>query len=391
MQFRPDREALPVRERVWGTLAALALARIAFGFQVQTIASLGPMLIASMGIELATLGTLMGVYLLPGVFVAIPYGFLGRRYGERDVAAFGFAAMTLGSLICAMAGGPVGLGAGRLVAGFGAVSLTVLQGKIASDRFHGSRFTLAMGVLVAGFPIGIGIAQLTQTRLADAFGWPAAFVAGGAISAAALALLLATWHEADRDRVRTLRWPSRHECLLVVVSGLIWTFYNAGYFNFLAYMPTYLAFHGHPRWEANLVLSLATWGNLPAILLGAALANRIGATPVFLIGSALGVTSVAGVYFLDLPLLWGLMFGTVASLHAGIVVALGTLSARPENRAVGMSLFYTTYYVGGFLVPPLCGKAADLAGDPAGAFLCAGAISSLAVPFYFLHRRLARR
>ena len=248
-----------------------------------------------------------------------------------------------------------------------------------------------MGLLVGAFPIGIGLAQLTQARLSHAFGWPAAFYAGAIISAASLLLFLATWQEADRARSRTLAWPSRRECVLVVISGLIWTAYNAGYFNFLAYMPTYLAAHGHPARDADIVLSLATWGTLPATMLGGALAARLGQTRVFLCGAVVSTVAVAGVAFADLPLLWGLLFGTLASVHAGIVVAVGTLSARPENRAVGMALFYTTYYAGGFFIPTLCGHAADLMGDPSGAFLCAGVISALAIPFYFAHRSLALR
>jgi dipeptide/tripeptide permease len=84
------------------------------------------------------------------------------------------------------------------------------------------------------------------------------------------------------------------------------------------------------------------------------------------------------------------LFGTVATMHAGVIIELGTLSARPENRAVGMGLFYTTYYIGGAAIPSICGHAADLMGDASGAFLCAAALSSLALPFYWLHRRIAR-
>jgi hypothetical protein len=36
----------------------------------------------------------------------------------------------------------------------------------------------------------------------------------------------------------------------------------------------------------------------------------------------------------------------------------------------------------------LCGIAADQAGGPAGALLCAAAVSALAIPAYALHRRM---
>jgi predicted MFS family arabinose efflux permease len=70
-------------------------------------------------------------------------------------------------------------------------------------------------------------------------------------------------------------------------------------------------------------------------------------------------------------------------------MAVGTLSARPENRAVGMGLFYSIYYAGGAVAPALCGRAADLWGGAEGALLAAAILSALALPMYLLHRRLA--
>src|SRR5512146_2157153 len=86
---------------------------------------------------------------------------------------------------------------------------------------------------------------------------------------------------------------------------------------------------------------------------------------------------------------FAVIIGIAGSLHPGVIMAVGTLSARPENRAVGMGLFYSMYYAGGAVVPALCGWAADLTGGPEGALLAAAAVSALAIPMYALHRRLA--
>ncbi len=374
-----------------GLLGAITLARIAFGYQIQTVASIGPDLLAAFGISLAVLGTLIGTYMALGIVTAVPCGFLGQRFGDRNVIAVGLGLMALGSLISALSGGPVGLGAGRMVAGAGAVALTVLQGKVIADRFEGRAFMLAMGLSVGAFPIGIGLGQLTHAPLAHAYGWPSPFLAGALVAAAAAVWLVLSWGRTTTGRTRRVTLPSRHECVLVLVAGLVWTFYNAGYFNFLAFMPTYLKAHGHPDWIANVVISVATWSNLPAILLGSFLAGRFGTDRMFLVGAVTNVIAVLGVGLLDWPLIWGTLFGTLASVHAGIIFAKGTLSARPEHRAVGMGLFYATYYLGGGFIPALCGKAADYIGDPSGAFLCAGLLAAMAIPTYFLHRTLQAR
>ncbi len=372
-------------------LGAITLSRIALGYQIQTVASIGPDLLAAFGISLAVLGTLIGIYMALGIATAVPCGFLAQRFGDRNVIATGLGLMAAGSLLSALSSGPFGLGAGRFVAGAGAVALTVLQGKVIADRFEGRAFMLAMGLGVGAFPIGIGLGQISHARLSHAYGWPSPFLAGALVAAAAAIWLVLAWGRPSYGSNRPLSLPSRHECRLVLVAGLVWTFYNAGYFNFLAFMPTYLAAHGHPPWIADIVISIATWGNLPAILLGSFLAGRFGADRMFLFGAGLNVLAVMGMGLLDWPLIWGTLFGTLASVHAGIMFAKGALSARPEHRAVGMGLFYTTYYVGGAFIPTLCGKVADYLGDPRGAFLCAGALSALAIPSYFLHRHLHAR
>lgn len=108
-----------------------------------------------------------------------------------------------------------------------------------------------------------------------------------------------------------------------------------------------------------------------------------------MVGTLAMAGSVAGIALAGFPILWGLGFGTLAALHPGVIVARGTLAARPENRAVGMGVFYTVYYAGGAVLPVICGRAADLAGTPAAALLTAAVLSLLALPAWWGLRRLA--
>ena len=375
----------------WAVMAALALARLAFGYQFQTPASLGPTLLDALGLDYAGLGVLIGSYMLPGVVVALPGGLLGRRYGERLVVGGGIALMALGSLGCAGAGSAGMLAAGRAASGTGAVLLVVMQGPIASARFEGRGFMTAMGVLIGAFPIGVGLAGLLSAPLVQAFGWRSPFLVGAGMAAGSLALFLAACRSGRPSSAGYWRLPSRRECGVVIVAGLTWTAYNGGYYGFLSYLPSLLAARGHAAGLAAGVLAVATWANLPSTMLGGSLAGRIGPSRVFLAGTAGLLAALLGPVFFDVPLLWGVLFGTAGALHAGVIVAVGTLSVRPENRAVGMGLFYTTYYLGGAVFPWLCGGAADRVGDPSGAFLAAAGLAALGLPAWWLHGRLERR
>jgi MFS family permease len=150
-----------------------------------------------------------------------------------------------------------------------------------------------------------------------------------------------------------------------------------------------MAVRGESLVLTGVVLTIATWANVPATMLGGGLAARFGAFRIFMLGTMALVIGIGGTALVDWPVPLALIVGILGAFHPGVIMAVGTLSAHPENRAVGMGLFYSMYYAGGAVVPALCGKAADLTGNPAGALLAAAAVSALAIPMYLLHRRLA--
>ena len=372
-------------------LAAIVVARLGFGYQFQTVGSLGPTLIPLFGMDYTTFGKLIGAFMLVGTFVALPLGLAGGRFGDRVILAGGLTLMVVGGVGSALGGGPGGIAMGRTICGVGAVAMVVIQGKVIADWFHGRWFMLAISASVGAYPIGVGLGQLTQPPLAAAFGWPAAFLAGSAIQLVALVLFLASYQASPRvvAQRRALILPSGRECLLATIAGLVWAGYTSGYTGFLSYAPSMMALRGESMAMTGIVIAIATWGSLPPTLFGAAWANRYGAFRVFLVGTIAVVIGIVGSALTDMPILWAVVLGVIGQVHPGVIQAVGTLSARVETRAAGMGIFYSVYYAAGTVVPALCGAAADWTGGPSGALLCAAAVSAAGVPFYVLHRRMA--
>ncbi len=380
-------------------LAAIVLARLGFGYQFQTVGSLGPTLIPLFGMDYTTFGKLIGAFMLAGTFAALPLGLAGGRFGDRMILTGGLALMVAGAVVSALGGGPGDVAPGRVVGsialgralcGVGGVAMVVIQGKVLADWFQGRGFLLAISVSVGAYPIGVGLGQLTQPPLAEAFGWPAAFLAGGAIQAVALALFLASFRPPPHGTARPHRLvlPSGRECLLTGLAGLVWAAYTSGYTGFLSYAPSLMAARGESVALTGVVIAIASWGSVPPTLFGAGLANRYGAFRIVLIGTGAVVLGIAGSALTDFPILWAVVLGIIGQIHPGVIQAVGTLSARTETRAAGMGIFYCIYYAAGTVVPALCGAAADWTGGPEGALLCAAAVSALAIPAYMLHRRL---
>ena len=99
----------------WALVAAIALARVGFGYQFQALASLAPELVDRFGLGYAALGGLIGLYMAPGILVALPGGLLG--FAAATASAWSSApaspSMTLGSNPAGRrrGGGPPGIGA----------------------------------------------------------------------------------------------------------------------------------------------------------------------------------------------------------------------------------------------------------------------------------------
>ena len=141
----------------WVVLALVVVARTAMGFQFQSVAAVGPFLVADLGLSYAELGTLIGLYLLPGVVLALPGGLLGARFGDRAVVLAALGLMTLGGAGLAAAGSLAVAAAGRLVSGAGGVLLTIQATKIVTDWFAGRELATALGLMLAAWPLGIAL------------------------------------------------------------------------------------------------------------------------------------------------------------------------------------------------------------------------------------------
>ena len=297
----------------WAVLSGVALGRIAFGLQFQSVASAAPELTARFGLDFAGLGTLVGLYMAAGIVLSLPCGLLGRWIGERVVVGGGLAAMAVGSGIAALSSDLSGIGWGRLIAGAGAVALVVMQGKVVADRFTGRVFMPAVGLVMGAFPVGVGLAG----ALAPALRWNGLAWAG--VVPAALGCIIFTRYTRSSGPPGRFRFtfPSRRECALVLVAGLVWTFYNGGYYAYLAYLPSWMAVRGHPAALSAAVMMAATWFNLPAMIGGGAWAARSGTPLVFSLGTLFAVIGLTGPVLADWPIIWGILLGTIGAMQTG--------------------------------------------------------------------------
>src|ERR671912_1188750 len=97
-------EPHPGRRGLGTLLAVLTFARVAYGVQFQSVGAVGPAMIADLGLDYASLGTLVGAYSTLGLALSLPAGWLIARLGDRMVVA-GLGLIAAGGLLLAVAPG----------------------------------------------------------------------------------------------------------------------------------------------------------------------------------------------------------------------------------------------------------------------------------------------
>src|SRR5262249_38854889 len=113
-------ETSEARKR-WAMLTLRFAARVGLGFQFQPRGSVADPLAAQLHLSFAEIGTLIGLFMLSGIFLAIPAGIAGRYASDRVLVAAGLACLALGGALAAAAAGFTGLAPGRLLCGAGVV------------------------------------------------------------------------------------------------------------------------------------------------------------------------------------------------------------------------------------------------------------------------------
>ena len=127
----------------WTILLVLFLARTAMAFQFQAVAALLPVLTERFAIGLAEVGLLIGLYLAPGVLVAIPGSTIAARFGEKRIVVLSLFVMLAGNLLTLLAPSYEVMIFARVLSGAGGVVVNIVMTKLLVDWFAGREISTA--------------------------------------------------------------------------------------------------------------------------------------------------------------------------------------------------------------------------------------------------------
>jgi cyanate permease len=382
----------------WRMLLVLFLARTSMAYQFQSVPSAGPQLIDSLGISFTELGTLIGLYMLPGIALALPSGLLGRSLGTERMVLFGLGVMAAGGALMGAESAWL-VFAGRLVSGLGAVFINVLMTKMVTDWFAEHDIVPAMAVFVSSWPLGLALGLMSFPPLAAQYGAAIVMYVSAAVVAICFALVVIFYRAPDGlppegGKPGMQIDLSRREWLLISLAGLIWGSFNATYVILVSFLPSLFALRGFDPIEASQMVSLMAWAIIVAVPLAGYLADRIRMPNLLMAGGIVGgAMTIAALPFAAMPVVPFAVLIVIVGVPAGLIMALPAQSLRPQNRATGMGVFYTWHFASMAVLPSIAGSVRDMANSAAAPILFAAAtmiISSIALlAFRLVQRRLA--
>jgi MFS family permease len=373
----------------WIMLALVFVARTSTGFQFQALASVAPLMITDLRLSYAELGTLIGLYVLPGAFLSLPGSIIGQRLGERRVVIASLALMVVGGVITANASDFVIAAIGRLTSGIGAVVMNILLSKMVADWFAGREVSTALAVMLSSWPVGLGAAVATLGQVAAVTSWRMSIAVTALWAGIGLLLMLFYRNAPVADAGPARGALAGRELKLSISAGFAWGCFNASLVAIVAFGPSLLIEHGATLGDAGFVVSLAIWVTIVSVPLGGLINDRLRRpTPLIIVGSLVAATMTLLIPVFAHAALAFCLVGLAVGGPPGAMMALLPRALPPGHLATGFGVFYTVFYVMMAATQPAAGLVRDLLGDPVAPIIFAAAVMAATAGGLALFRRI---
>lgn len=380
----------------WAALAVLTLVRLTMGVQFQAVPAVSLIYLERYGVDLSQLGLLIALYLSPGLVIAFPGGALAARFGTVRVIRGALVLIVLGSALMAMVPTWEGQLLGRVLGGFGGITINVVMTKLVSDRFAGKEISTAMAIYVNSWPIGIALTLIALPPFAAAYGLDTALMAVAGVMVAGLLLFYLGYVPQETDRPgaagQARERLTGRPLAAICVAGLVWGTMNAALGTIFSFGPALLDERGFPLAAGAAVTSIPLWLASIAVPLGGILADVTGRKDLMLVlaavifAAALGWAAAGGPIYLSFILL-----GLFGALGAGPIMSLPSEVLTPGTSAKGMGIFYTIFYVFTVFTPVLSGVLSDWFATATAAFWFGAVMSAFTAIGFRVFRMIVPR
>ena len=383
-------------------LGVIFLTRTSLGFQFQSIAALTSFLVPAFALSYAEVGLLMGLFMLPGVVIAVPGGLLGQRFGSLRVVVAGLGLMIVGGMIVSYSAGLHTAAVGRAIGGVGGVLVNIMLARMVADWFRERELQTAMGLMLSAWPFGMALALVILGPLAAATSWRIAEYVTVAAAGLALALVALAYKDAPAERgapAAAATEPARFHLgvpgrvwALAVSAGIGWAVLNASVIVVASFAPSFLMTRGASVAEAGGITGVALWISILSVPLGGLVADRLKRPRLLVVAGCVATAiTIACAARAPWPALWLVASGILLGLPPGIMMSLLPRAVRPEHLATALGVFYAFFYLGMAVSQTVAGHLRDVTGDAATPLLFASGLMLVTVAAVVVFWRIEGR
>jgi EmrB/QacA subfamily drug resistance transporter len=171
------------------TMIGMILALLLAALDQTIVATAGPAIQKSLGIQPSLYTWLTISYLVSSTVVVTIYGKLGDVYGRKPIMVFGVLLFLLGSLLCGFAWDAGSLIGFRAIQGLGAGALLTTAFAIVADLYPPAERGKINGALAGIIGLSSILGPLLGGWITDAFGWKWVFFVNIPLGAIALSFI----------------------------------------------------------------------------------------------------------------------------------------------------------------------------------------------------------
>jgi predicted MFS family arabinose efflux permease len=377
----------------WVILTIVYLSILAFTFILQSIPPILPLIISELQLTYAQSGLLMSLFALPGLFISLPGGFLSDRYPMRPLGIGCFLLMVGGILLVALGKDLCILWTGRVTAGIGGLTLSILLPKLLSQWFRTKELGLAMGIFNTGVPLGSVICFGLFGKMGTLWGWRLPILLTGIYSLITSILFLSFYKLPSFQNLESKKQGGLYQSLKkmgvpIWWVGVSWLWFNAAFISFATFAPDFFLEKGYTIEQSGFLTGIPLLGSLFLSPLMGYLVDRFRHQEwlIGIGGIALSILILAFNFSSSFLLLATLM-GIFSAMIPAPTYSLPPELLKSENLGLGFGVISTCSSIGLFMAPYLIGKAQDLTGSYGFSFLFISLFFLLTVISIFFVRR----
>ncbi len=357
----------------WVILIVVYLASVAAPLNQYKVPPVMPVLMQAFQINLVQAGSLVSVFAVTGLLLALPAGIILQRLGPRLAGLIAVGCLAGGSALGAISPNVSLLLGSRVIEGIGMGLMGVVAPATIAAWFPGEKQGTPMGIWATWVPIGTLVMYLAGPALVAVGSWQAVWWFAVAFSLVVMLVygLLVRW-PASAETPEAPRSPGAgsgesNDFLKALANRNIWLLglefacFNLAFIGMSTYYPTFLSENrGYSLTAAGWIASIST----VVVLISAPLAGRISdrihsrrlvfTIPFLILGVIMIFPFQATGWQIYLVLaLQGLFLG---SIPTATFAAASEVMKKPQWAGYGLGVIMLAQNVGVLIGPVLFGQ-----------------------------------